>query len=122
MGVFQDYERDGKCGILSHVNKSFGLGIQIILDSSQTIDFTLRCSYVSIYLEKIYDLLEPNKRKTIQPISYTDDIPNSGEHNELYCFDEQYLLSLVQRGQSSLSFFQNVLKQKETCFILYFAL
>jgi len=128
-GTFQDYESDGKCGVLSPVNKSSGLGIRIIsnlferiLDYPQSIEFTLRCSYLSIYLDNIYDLLEPNKRKIIQPISYTDTIPKSGELNEPYCFDEHNLLSLIQRGQSSLSFLSKCMKADRNLFHSIFCL
>jgi len=66
------------------------------------MECTVRCSYVSIYLEKVYDLLDEPMSKTV----YVKDDKNGVRLDgaaEACCFDETDVMSLIQRGKACLS-------------------
>ena len=109
--------------------KNYGLGPQIIsqlfkkiLKSSATIEFTIRCSYVSIYLDNIYDLFEPHENKILHT-KY--DLHGTQIHSgacEPYCFDEKSVITLLKRGRASLSTIAKRLNTNPHCFTSIFYL
>ena len=70
--------------------------------SPESIETTIKCSYVAIFLEKIFDLLEPNIEKNLFVRETGKGIHIDGA-SEAYCFCEQDAIALLQRGVSVLS-------------------
>mmetsp|Transcript_18969 Transcript_18969/g.29213 ORF Transcript_18969/g.29213 Transcript_18969/m.29213 type:complete len:1455 (+) Transcript_18969:91-4455(+) len=81
-----------------------------------TIEYTIRCSYVEIHLERIQDLLNPGGVGSV-PLNIIDDAPADeaagiGENSpgvrivgasEVYCVDETDVLALLTRGNACRS-------------------
>jgi hypothetical protein len=66
-------------------------------DSPITIEFRITCSYVCIYLEKMFDLLDPRFDKTLVVRDSTNGIQIEGAV-EAFCFDEEDIIHLIRRG------------------------
>lgn len=66
-------------------------------DSPNEVEFRITCSYVCIYLEKIFDLLDPRFDKTLVIRDTTGGIGIEGAV-EAFCFDEEDIIHLIRRG------------------------
>lgn len=66
-------------------------------DSPNTIEFRITCSYVCIYLEKVFDLLDPRFDKNVVVRDSTNGIHIEGAV-EAFCFDEEDIIHLIRRG------------------------
>eukprot|EP00957_Ditylum_brightwellii_P085780 6524919-Ditylum_brightwellii.AAC.1 len=67
-----------------------------------SVKFTVRCSYVAIYLEKIVDLLEPNANKTLSVYEDLKGVQIDGA-SEACCFNETDVIALIHRGKACQS-------------------
>lgn len=61
------------------------------------IEFRLTCTYVAIFLEKMFDLLDPKFDKTLLVKDTTYGIAVEGAV-EAFCFDEEDIIQLIRRG------------------------
>ena len=66
-------------------------------DSPNTVEYRITCSYVCIYLEKIFDLLDPRFDKTLVVRDVTNGIHIEGAV-EAFCFVEEDIIHLIRRG------------------------
>ena len=66
-------------------------------DHPEYIEFRLTCNYVAIFLEKIYDLLDPKLDKTLLVKDTTFGITIEGAI-EAFCFDKDDIIQLIRRG------------------------
>jgi len=86
-------------GITPRLVKDLFLGM---LGCSTTTEFCVRCSYVAIYLEKIYDLLQPQNEKNLFVKEVAKGVQIEGA-SEACCFKESDVTALIQRGIAVLS-------------------
>ena len=94
-------------------NDSIGIAPRLIVDlfkgmaeSPVTSEFTVRCSYIAIYLEKIFDLLEPQRKKKLILREDVEGVQIEGVC-EATCYDEYDIFGLIQRGQACHSVLSN---------------
>lgn len=84
-------------GILPRIVKGI---FDEISKTNDNLEFTVRCSFVSIYLEKFFDLLDPN----VKQVMYTEEddhgIKIRGACRPL-CFNEMDVFALLLRGRAS---------------------
>jgi kinesin family protein 5 len=66
------------------------------------IEFKVTCSFVGIYLEKIYDLLEPCIEKTIFVRETVAGVELEGA-SQAFCFDEDDFIMVLHRGSAANS-------------------
>ncbi|KAI2506838.1 hypothetical protein MHU86_7623 [Fragilaria crotonensis] len=66
-------------------------------DSPNTVEYRITCSNVCIYLEKIFDLLDPRFDKTLVVRDSTNGIHIEGAV-EAFCFVEEDIIHLIRRG------------------------
>ncbi|KAL7520975.1 hypothetical protein ACHAWX_005669 [Stephanocyclus meneghinianus] len=105
-------DREDATGMIHRAIKDI---FRLMAESSPTVEYTVRCSYVEIYLEKVLDLLNPVNR-SIRIHSGMDDgnydgggANNEGEGarmegaSEACCHTESDVLSLLMRGNACRS-------------------
>jgi hypothetical protein len=66
-------------------------------ESPNEVEFRITCSYVCIYLEKLFDLLDPRFDKSLVIRDTTTGIGIEGAV-EAFCFDEEDIIHLIRRG------------------------
>ncbi|KAL3916188.1 MAG: hypothetical protein SGILL_005293 [Bacillariaceae sp.] len=69
-------------------------------DNSQNIEYMVRCSFVEIYLEKIFDLLHPSRDGIFIKVNDNGDSDMVGA-SELCCVDAEDVYALLARGQAN---------------------
>lgn len=96
-----DSERSGM------VQRLVGDVFRLMRESPPTVEYTVRCSFVEIYLEKVLDLLNPTNR-SVQVTSPEDSDDGAFEGDvelegasEACCFDKNDVISLLVRGNAS---------------------
>ena len=93
-------------GIIAKVSHDL---FQKMKESSEELEFTVKISYIEIYLEQIRDLLNPNKR--FLKIKDTDDLldqyklvhgamPKIEGLSEVCCISANDIIALVKRGHA----------------------
>ena len=85
-------------GIIPRIFHDLFIGID---RSSENTEFTVRCSFVAIYLERIFDLVEPQVEKTLQ-VNHNGCSVHIGGIGEAWCFRESDAMAVVKRGIVSL--------------------
>jgi len=99
-----DGDNDGDdFGILPRVIKGIFKGIS---KKNDTQEFTVRCSFVAIYLEKLYDLLDPNIKKSLFVGEDDNGITINGACKPV-CFRESEIYALILRGRACYSALAN---------------
>jgi predicted nucleic acid-binding Zn-ribbon protein len=68
-----------------------------IRKASPSVDFTVRCSFVEIYLEKIFDLLQPSQQSLAIGVEDDGSVHIVGA-SELCCTDVSDVYALLSRG------------------------
>jgi len=91
--------------------------------SSSAVSYTVKCSFVTVHLERIIDLLrpQPNETETIFARYSSEGLKLDGA-TESYCSEEEDVMDLIRRGKS----FQSILSETvsaendlfHTCFLL----
>mmetsp|Transcript_55572 Transcript_55572/g.66814 ORF Transcript_55572/g.66814 Transcript_55572/m.66814 type:complete len:488 (-) Transcript_55572:2117-3580(-) len=72
---------------------------QSMRDAPASVEFTVRCSYIEIYMERLLDLLHPSGRNlTIRETA--DDGVFIQNASEACCFDEADVVALLVRGNA----------------------
>ena len=66
-------------------------------DAYQTSEFRITCSFVCIYLEKMFDLLEPRFDKHLLVCDTTSGVQIEGAV-EAFCFTDEDVIHLIRRG------------------------
>lgn len=69
--------------------------------SPSSCEYIIKCSYVAVYLEKVFDLLQSHEKKSISVYENSRGIQIDGV-SEACCFEEGDILGLIQRGQACL--------------------
>ena len=64
-------------------------------------EYVIKCSYVAVYLEKVFDLLQSHEKRNISVYEDSRGIHVDGVC-EACCFEEGDILGLIQRGQACL--------------------
>lgn len=64
-------------------------------------EYVIKCSYVAVYLEKVFDLLQSHEKRNISVYEDSRGIHIDGVC-EACCFEEGDILGLIQRGQACL--------------------
>lgn len=70
--------------------------------SPSSCEFRVKCSYVAVYLEKVFDLLHSYEEKSINVYEDSRGVQVDGV-SEACCFGEGDILGLIQRGRACLS-------------------
>jgi len=91
--------------------------------SSSTVSYNVKCSFVTVHLERIIDLLRPqsNETETIFANYSSGGLKLDGA-SESYCSEEEDVMDMIRRGKS----FQSILSETvsaennffHTCFLL----
>jgi hypothetical protein len=66
------------------------------------VEFSVTCSFVAIFLEKMYDLLEPQHNRTLLVKNTPCGVEVEGA-SKAFCFNANDALSLLQRGSACRS-------------------
>jgi hypothetical protein len=97
-----DDESDGS--IESQTQQDAGFSPRLITDlfrgmkdSSSFVEYRITCSYVCIYLEKCFDLLDPRFDKTLIIRDSTNGVKIENAV-EAFCFEEEDIIHLIRRG------------------------
>jgi len=86
--------REEDAGILPRMINDLFHGMK---EYPEYIEFRLSCTYVAIFLEKIFDLLDPKLDKTLLVTDMTSGIALEGAV-EAFCFNEDDIIQLIRRG------------------------
>ena len=89
------------------IQRLVGDVFRLMKESPATVEYTVRCSFVEIYLEKVLDLLNPTNRGV--QVSSPEDSPDGSPGgdvelegaSEACCFDKTDVISLLMRGNAS---------------------
>ena len=93
------------------------------ISSTDTVSYTIKCSFVAIHLDRIIDLLrhKSNETKTIFARYSPEELRLDGA-TELQCFEEGDAIELIRRGRSFQSFLSDTVSAENdyfhSCFIL----
>ena len=71
-------------------------------ESSSNIQFIVKCSFIAIYHEKIFDLLEPQREKILSVKETNKGVEIDGA-STAFCYDELDVFALIQRGEACKS-------------------
>lgn len=66
------------------------------------MEFFVRCSFVGVYLEKIFDLVEPLSKKNLIVSNDGNNIHVNGA-GEAWCFRDSDAIAVIRRGKASLA-------------------
>ncbi len=66
------------------------------------MEFFVRCSFVGVYLEKIFDLVEPQSNKNLLVIRDGNNVHIDGA-GEVWCFRDSDAIAVIRRGTASLA-------------------
>uniref|UniRef100_A0A7S4J4X1 Kinesin motor domain-containing protein n=1 Tax=Odontella aurita TaxID=265563 RepID=A0A7S4J4X1_9STRA len=97
--LYDDMVEDESAGIAPRLINDLFKSMEKCVHSTE---FTIRCSYVSVYLEKIYDILQPQAKKSLFVRESPKGIQIEGATTAL-CYDKTDVFALLQRGKASLS-------------------
>jgi hypothetical protein len=75
-------------------------------DSPNTVEFRIFCSYVCIYLEKLFDLLDPRFDKKLVVRENSRGVYIEGAV-EAFCFNEEDIINLIRRGSATRKLIAN---------------
>lgn len=78
-------------------------------DAYETVEFRITCSFVCIYLEKMFDLLDPRFNKHLFVRDTVNGIKVEGAV-EAHCFDDEDVIHLIRRGTACRKLIGNKLK------------
>jgi hypothetical protein len=70
--------------------------------SMETVEYSVKVSYIALYVEQVLDLLDPQSDREIFVTEDDSGIQLVGV-NEAYCFHERDVNGLIRRGQTVLS-------------------
>ena len=97
-----------------------GIGPRLIHDIFErmegfpaTTEFLVSCSFVAIYLEKIYDLLQPEMKKTLFVREAAGGVHIEGATKAL-CFNRSDVFALLRRGTACLSIMSTRMNMEES--------
>lgn len=89
-------------------NSHFGIAPRLLGDLFESIrsspsscEYVIKCSYVAVYLEKVFDLLQSHEKRNINVYEDSRGVHVDGL-SEACCFEEGDILGLIQRGQACL--------------------
>mmetsp|Transcript_25761 Transcript_25761/g.74525 ORF Transcript_25761/g.74525 Transcript_25761/m.74525 type:complete len:1189 (+) Transcript_25761:89-3655(+) len=69
--------------------------------SPSSCEYVVKCSYVAVYLEKVFDLLQSQEKKSLNVQEDSRGVQIDGAC-EACCFEENDILGLLQRGRACL--------------------
>jgi hypothetical protein len=103
-------DKDDKWGTASNADDtSFGIIPRILKDlfegiecANENTEFFVRCSFVGIYLEKIFDLVEPQSNKNLLVVYDGNNVHIAGA-SEVWCFRESDAMAVIRRGIAALA-------------------
>mmetsp|Transcript_28371 Transcript_28371/g.34633 ORF Transcript_28371/g.34633 Transcript_28371/m.34633 type:complete len:339 (-) Transcript_28371:1932-2948(-) len=103
-GINKDMDFNGThseigMGIIPRVAKDL---FRAMFESSEDIEFTIKVSFVEIYMERIRDLLNPSKGGSLKIRESKDDLVVEGVQ-ENYVSDPKDLLELIDQGNENRS-------------------
>jgi hypothetical protein len=66
------------------------------------LEFFVRCSFIGVYIEKFFDLVEPQSKKNLIVTNDGDNIHVNGA-GEAWCFRDSDAIAVIRRGIASLA-------------------
>ena len=94
-----NYDDDSEVGITPRLVCDF---FKKMFESSSNVQFSVKCSFVAIYHEKIFDLLEPQREKILSVKETNKGVEIDGA-STAFCYDELDVFALIQRGEACKS-------------------